>query len=343
VSALLEGTLQMQVNEKSNIQETRATYSRNRLGELRQRIAALPEVAAFPTLSIFGAGSYARLEASEYSDIDMFFLVQGKKEDLTEPRTNSMRLFGKIVEIIDDMHFPKFSNDGEYLTLLSTDDILENLGGRIDDHNNYFTARMLLLLESHCLFGDEAYMDITAKIVNSYFRDFPDHDTTFQPVFLLSDISRYWKTLVLNYENRRNFTAADEAHKTRHRVRNFKLKFSRMTTCYASIAAIGSLVAPVADQQIVELTTRTPQERLKQVASNAPSAARVIGDIQDEYGWFLEMTGLPTLELEDHFADRAKRKHMFERANAYGHLMFNLLRAVDEAVPEARLLRYLVI
>jgi predicted nucleotidyltransferase len=223
----LEGTTSERGNgrgiglvENRGISEERASYSRMRLAELRKFLAALPELAAFPSLTIFGAGSYARLEASLYSDIDMFFLNAGKRSDVPEPRTNCMRLFGKVIEIVDTMGFPKFSNDCEYLVVLYTDDILSNLGSRTDDHENYFTARMLLLLESHCLYGDDTFEAITKEIVKSYFKDYPDHRETFLPMFLLNDICRFWKTLLLNYENKRGLQEESEERRTRQKVRN---------------------------------------------------------------------------------------------------------------------------
>lgn len=329
-----------------DIHDERANYSRVRLRELTTRLQALPELRGFPNLTIFGAGSYARHEASQYSDIDMFFLSDGDKGDVPEPRTNSLRLFGKVIEIVDTMSFPKFSNDCEYLVLLHTNDILSNLGSPRDDHENYFTARMLLLLESKCLYGHDVFEDITHKIIKSYFKDFPDHKHTFQPMFLLNDICRFWKTLLLNYENKRSVPQGAEEfeeRKTRQKVRNFKLKFSRMTTCFASIAALGSHAAPVKETQVLELTKLTPRERLDSIPLRVPEAKDAVSEVLGKYGWFLEMTGLPTAELEERFSDKQKRTEMFQEANAYGDSMFRLLRVIDEAHPNLRLLRNLVI
>src|SRR5712664_2407149 len=119
------------------LQDSRAIYSRNRLAEFRNRLDKLPELREFPGLTIFAAGSYGRLEASEHSDIDIFFFGRGEGKALQEPRTKQIRMFGKVIDIADLMNFPKFSNDCEYLILLYTDEILSNLGGRIDDHGNY--------------------------------------------------------------------------------------------------------------------------------------------------------------------------------------------------------------
>jgi predicted nucleotidyltransferase len=330
----------------NHIHETRAKYSEMRLKELRERFAQLHELANFPDLPVFCAGSYARLEASEFSDIDMFFLTSKEKKDVEEPRTKSLRLFGKVIETVHTMHFPKFSNDCEYLVLLHTKDILSNLGGRIDDHENYFTARMLLLLESYCLHGSKIYDEITEKIVNSYFKDFPDHQHTFQPMFLLNDVCRFWKTLLLNYENKRNAPPGmvnDENRRTKQRVRNFKLKYSRMTTCFASVAALGSYLAPVTEKQVIEMIKLSPRRRLESVADRSPAAKEAVSDVLQKYDWFLEMTGLQTEELEGHFSDKQKRTEMFQNANNYGDAMFKLLQVIDSTDSRLRLLRNLVI
>jgi hypothetical protein len=72
------------VTNPGGILNERLEYSRMRLDQLRKQLAKLPEVAGFPALTIFGAGSYARLEASKYSDIDMFFLSNGARDDVPE-------------------------------------------------------------------------------------------------------------------------------------------------------------------------------------------------------------------------------------------------------------------
>ena len=226
-----------------------------------------------PGLTIFGAGSYGRHEASTHSDIDLFFLIDGKNDAIPEPRTSSLRLFAKVIETVDLMSFPKLSNDCEYLELLSTADILYHLGSRTDDSANYFTARMLLLLEGQCLHGSIVYEKVLKDVVDSYFNDFPDHKQTFSPMFLVNDICRFWKTMLLNYENRRGLrdpAAATEDRKTKHKVRNFKLKFSRMTTCFASVAALGSFSAPVTPNRIAAGIAAHAEGPRMIVASNKP-------------------------------------------------------------------------
>jgi hypothetical protein len=69
-----------------------------------------------------------------------------------------------------------------------------------------------------------------------------------------------------------------------------------------------------------------------------------VRNILDEYAWFLEMTGLPTDELQSKFRDKDGRTKMFQKANEYGNLMFNLLLKLDKkSNGKGDLLRYLVI
>lgn len=330
--------------ELASIYKERYSHSQTRLNELKNRIGTIPGISDYTNLTIFAAGSYARYEACEYSDIDMFFLCKEERKDLPEPRTSELRLFGKLIEIVDAMDFPKFSNDCEYLKIYDSPLILKHIGSPEDDSENYFTVRMLLLLESKCLYGDATYNDITREIVNSYFKDYPDHKKTFQPIFLLNDICRFWKTLLMNYEHKRSGSDYSEAEKTKQKVRNFKLKFSRMTTCFATIASLCSYRIPVTEDQVIEQTRLTPRERLETIPTRVPEAEKAVQEVLDRYVFFLENTGLPTDELEGHFSDKTRRTEMFRVAKEYGDSMFSLMQALDNSHEDiGKFLRYLVI
>ena len=336
-----EGTIMTAIPK---VFDEREALSCERLKEVRANISKLDELKSFKDLTVFGAGSYARHEASKYSDIDLFFLCRKNRNKQIDPRTKELRLFGKMIEVVENLNFPKFSNDCQYLNVLSTGDILQHLGSPTDDHENYFTARMLLLLESKCLYGDKIYNKVIAEIVHSYFADYPNHSHEFQPIFLLNDICRYWKTLLLNYENKRNRIKETDEQKVKQRVRNFKLKFSRMTTCFATVSAIGSYIKPVTEEQVVRLVLLTPRQRLQDILTHVPAAKDEVGNILEEYAWFLEKTGLPTEELQSLFRDKQGRTNMFQKANEYGKLMFKLLQKLDnKSNGKGDLLRYLVI
>ena len=325
----------------ANLAAERCVYSETRLDELRRRISGCAETRPFePKLTIFAAGSYGRLEASKFSDLDLFFLYHGKPSDIEEARTNRLRLFAKLIEIADAMGFPKFSNDGEFLQLLYTDDLLTHLGGREDDYRNHFTTRLLLLLEGRPVYAEAEFGRIREEIVESYFRDYPDHPESFRPTFLVNDILRYWKTLCLNYEHKRNQPVGDEDTRIKQKVKNFKLKFSRMTTCFATVAALSIQNEPVEPREVVRLATITPRGRLEDIAEKVPALRTTIETLLSEYEWFLQLTGLSTEDLHRHFHDKSRRTEAFARANAFGDKIYDLLRKADE---DFGYLRYLVI
>ena len=330
--------------ELPQIYEKRAFYSEERLTELKNRISKIRGISDYGNLTIFGAGSYARREASQYSDLDLFFLCNQNREDLTKPRTRELRLFAELIGIADDMSFPEFSNDCEYLKILPSPQIRRYMGSSTDDYENYFTVSMLLLLESACLFGEALYDEITKAIVDSYFVDYPDHKETFQPVFLLNDICRFWKTLLMNYEHKRVGEAGDEIKKTKQKVHNFKLKFSRMTTCFATVASVCSHTVPIRQEQVIEQTRLTPRKRLESIPARMPKAEDAVQNVLNQYALFLEKTGLSTQELESHFSDKQKRTEMFQIANKYGDSMYHLLGVIDNCqYDNFKFLRYLVI
>ncbi len=317
---------------------SRKTYALNRLVSLEEEVTKAATGIQLENLTIFTVGSYGRLEASPESDIDLFF-VYGTKSSMESRRTNEMRLFGRLIDAVERLGFPALSNDAQYLESHLVDDVLESLGSPKDDASNFFTMRMLLLLESRNVYGDAVFDEVIDEIIQSYYRDFPKHEDNFRPWFLLNDIMRFWKTLLLNYEHRRN--RSENSNNPAPRVKNFKLKFSRATTCFATIAAIGSFHGSVQAADIKEMVGMPPLQRLAKVAENIPELSLDVDEIIEEYVWFLEQTALPTADLESKFSSREDKLRMFKRASSYGAKLFELIRKIDETSPG--LLRALVV
>ncbi|MCA1546646.1 nucleotidyltransferase domain-containing protein [Bradyrhizobium sp. BRP19] len=170
--------------------DVRMTESKTKLDVLTTRLAKARHLKAFEHLTIYAAGSYGRLEASKYSDIDLFFVLAKPRSYFDEIRVPEIRLLSEIVEIGYDMDFPKFSNDGHFLKLLFLDDILENLGSPADDYHNHFTARMLLLLESKPIYGVNIYNRLLRETTNSYLPRHEqkklEHDRILEELLLLA-------------------------------------------------------------------------------------------------------------------------------------------------------------
>lgn len=148
----------------------------------------------------------------------------------------------------------------------------------------------------------------------------------------------------MNYESKRGGSGYSEEQKTKQKVKNFKLKFSRMTTCFASIASICSYKIPIKEEQIIEQIRLTPHQRLESILTRIPQAEDAVQEILNLYAFFLEKTGLPVDKLDSHFSDKQKRTDMFRMANEYGASMYRLLQVLDECQEDNfKFLRYLVI
>ena len=313
------------MHETFDLIRQRRLYSQERISGLSERLGAIPEVQKLPDLCVFATGSYARNEASAHSDIDLFFVHKGEREQVKVSRLSELRLFARVIELGEELQFPTFSNDGEFLKLLYLDDMLNMLGGREDDFHNFFTARMLLLLESTPLVNNSLYEEIITSIIVAYFRDYPDHAVNFRPVFLINDILRFWKTLCLNYEHKRNKPDDDLARKRAQQVKNFKLKFSRLMTCFGTIVAVCAMPAPIEKEHILELTKLSPLERLMRAIGNVNALSPLKREILRDYQWFLESTALTTEELHSNFETAEARTEFFRRADIFGERVYDIL------------------
>jgi Putative nucleotidyltransferase DUF294 len=247
--------------------EERHDYSERRLHELTARIIEMDGLLAEHRLCVYATGSYGRLEAWEQSDIDLFFLYDDAEEGERLPWMTFVRLSAHLIEVTGEMGFPPFSGDGRYLEVQYVAEMEKVLGSPDDDSLNSFTARMLLLLESQPLYRHDVYNALLERIIGFYYRDYPDHKQSFLPTFLMNDILRYWRTLTLNYEHHRmrlltdTVSTAQElaAKKADSALKNYKLKVSRLATCFSMIANLGSATPPVTPESVLELCRMTPQ------------------------------------------------------------------------------------
>lgn len=323
-----------------DVYKEKETFSNQRLNELSNRIGDVEAAERINGLTIFAAGSYARAEASEHSDIDLFFISDGERETESR-RTNELELFGELIKIGKTMSFPKFSGDARYLEIHPADRVLEELGSREDDYHNFFTLRLLMLLESKPIYGTGAYHRTVKMFVGSYYRDYPDHQATFEPTFLVNDIARFWRTLLANYEHSRN-QQGDETERIQQKIRNYKLKYSRLTTCFATIAALASFDTPVHQADVETIVRQTPRERLEFVASQIPDAEDNVSEILNGYAEFLGHTQISKEDLAAQFQDKSRRAELFSCAEAYGDTFFKLIEQLD-SVTGRKILRTLVI
>ena len=319
----------------------RRSYCEQRLEELRVAIAGIDELAQASGLCIYVTGSYGRLEASEYSDLDLFFIHQGSQQSSSFSKITKTLIDAELIKTCRKLNFPEFSGDGRYLQVHHLAEILEELGSPVDDYENYFTARLLLLLESQPIYNETVYQEVMKKVIDAYFRDYHDHEADFRPIFLVNDITRFWKTLCLNYEHKRNRRPRkDEEKRNKNHLMNFKLKYSRLLTCFSATLYLSQNRKSVTPRTVLKLVSQPPLERLEKIAANTPERINLLSQIYEEYAWFLDQTGRPQEQVLAWIADRKTRDQAFKRARNFGSLIFDLLRSV---VNDPETFRYLVI
>lgn len=329
----------MENNPSAEFLAARRNYSKGRLEQVTRKLAAAPELGSHPGFFIYVCGSYGRLEASKSSDLDLFFIECPRDDTPAIGQIDRTLINAAVVVKARELDFPEFSNDGQYLETHSLGSILAELGGRTDDYENFFTARLLLLLESRPVFGADAYWRAVREVIATYYRDYHDHEKDFQPIFVLNDIIRFWKSLCLNYEHKRSRHAETDFQKSKHHLRNFKLKFSRLLTCYSMVIPLVAR-GHTSAEELLGLVALTPLDRLAMAAEREP-ARNTLERIRDEYVWFLRQVEDPDTILS-RLADRSERNTLFERGRQFTGTLYLLLRQATESNDKSGLLRYIV-
>lgn len=230
------------------------------------------------------------------------------------------------------MELPDFSGDGEYLEIHNAKEVYKELGSRNDDYNNFFTARMLLLLESKPIYNEKLYEDIVKEILQKYYGDFHSHETDFAPVFLVNDIIRFWRTLCLNYEHNRNRKADENDSekeksfkKNKAHIKNLKLKFSRKLTCYSFLLSILYSNEILDEEKILEIVKLSPLERLQVISKSNPNASEKIEKIFELYSRFLETTHKEESDLLNWIENKENRESAFNEGREFAKLFFELM------------------
>ncbi len=327
--------------------EQRSAYCDERLGKLRSAISRNANIPNLEDLCVYVTGSFGRGEASPHSDLDLFFLNRGtvSKHGLTN--RDKALLFADLIRVVEDLCFPPLTKGGAYLKIHYLDDVLDSIGSQTEDFENSFTARMLLLTESTAVLNAPMFDAALRKLIDVYFRDYHDHEKEFRPIFLINDIVRYWKTMCMNYEHNRHRTddaanddpAGIQRNKNKAHTKNFKLKFSRMLTCFSFVIACVAQGRGIGPENVENIARKTPLQRLDWVAQQRPQAKEMVEMAKAEYAWFLEKTGCDSGELEAWISNREVRNTAFDKGRTFGATIYRLLSSVTE--PDT--LRYLVV
>lgn len=290
--------------------------SQEKLNQLRKELTlALSEEFKDYGVCIYACGSLGRLEFGSSSDLDAFYIIDSPQRgnDKFISDANKKTFFSKIEQVGKKLNFPAPSKNGKYLVFTPREDLFD-IGSQEEDSKNSYTARMLLLLESKPLYHPVAYNKLIEDVVDRYFIDYPDHTEDFNPLYLMNDIKRYWYTLCLNYENRRDKND-DKAERYRKRL---KLKFARRITCFSMLACLYK--KGIDKNYVVNCVKMTPFERFEMLAKGDRELTDVLEEIKRKYEHYLELKTHDTSWWDN---DPERKKAAFACADEFQHLVNN--------------------
>lgn len=320
----------------------RRAETADRIKRLQAKISRAEQICQ-GVACVYVTGSFGRREASTHSDLDLFIVGLGTHKDPALSRLNQILVKADLIDASKKLDLPEFSGDGEYLTHHTVAELLETLGKPEDDASNTFTARLLLLLESSPLIGESEYNRIVEDVIASYWRDYEKNKNEFVPAFLANDILRMWRTFCVNYEARTQSVPPQK--KAKRSLKNYKLKHSRMLTCYSALLhllALFSESGTVSPTDAASMIRLTPTQRLEwmiaqpQLAGAGPTLEKLVA----AYERFLSNTDASEDELVEKFLDKNVRKQYWETSFEFGDLIFEAFSLIGN---KNRLHRLLVV
>ncbi len=315
----------------SNIMRITKIESQHNLELLRAKMEStyLKDNLLNENICVYACGSLGRLEMIQKTDLDLFFIAINNEESEKSKiysNLNKYIFFSDLYKINKELGYQEPSKQGGYWDFIPKKNLLD-IGSQKEDFNNSFTARMLLILESKPIYNQNAYNDLIKAIVHKYFTDYEEHSGEFYPLFLMNDIMRYWYTLTLNYEYRRDDN--DDANKKNWK--RLKLKYARLITCFSMLACLYKKnVTPDYVRNCIQIT---PFERLHRISSEMNEITEVVANIEEEYEWFLSLKS----ENPNWWSSIQNKTIAKEKANRFHKLVVHeLMRVLSENNPSLR-------
>jgi predicted nucleotidyltransferase len=308
----------------------RRKETNRRVDELRKELGDAEKICG-EKACVYATGSFGRGETTPHSDLDVFIVSKCEDGKPGLSRLDEILIKADLIDATRKLDIPEFSGEGEYLVHYTVDELVDGLGTPEDDANNTFTARLLLLLESYPLLGQSAYKQIIDDVILAYWEDYPDHKNDFVPAFLANDILRMWRTFCVNYEARTQ--SAPPERRAKRKLKNYKLKHSRLLTCYSGLLfllAVSSKNKTVSPVDAAMMVSMSPTERLEWMLAQPElsSASVLIRVLLEYYESFLTNTDAREDDLVTKLLDKGEAKKYFASQFRFGDGIFEIFNAV---------------
>ena len=134
-----------------------------------------------------------------------------------------------------------------------------------------------------------------------------------------------------------------ELEKAKGKLKNYKLKHSRLLTCYSAIlylVAVHEANGSVHPQDARDMIALTPTGRLEWLKQQSylSDAYEVLDKLLEQYEQFLAVTSVAEEELLKRFMDKEISKRYMEAAYQFGDLVFDALTCIGKRSRFHRLL-----
>lgn len=179
-------------------------------------------------LAVVLAGSFGRKEASERSDVDALVLFE---DDLPQRARIEKALLGRLEEVVKDLNKERgfqlrMALPGAFSNSCVLEKLLRNIGGN-NETNHLLTQRISLLVEGQGISTHSFFKNARRQILLKYLKEL--QPVGRRPIFLVNDLARYYRTVCVDYEYKKNEVRKPWA------IRLIKLRHSRKLFYFSAL------------------------------------------------------------------------------------------------------------
>lgn len=175
--------------------------------------------------SLILCGSFARYEMVDNSDCDWTLLIDGPASN---QHADEARFIDDAIRETKGLRHPGAS--GTFGNMCFSHDLVHRIGGGADSNQN-LTRRILMLLESRPMSfsGADQSGRVWSRVLRCILQRYFEEEAHFNPAgerkvprFFLNDLTRYWRTIGVDYASKYRDQAGQN-----WALRNAKLRLSR--------------------------------------------------------------------------------------------------------------------